>query len=386
MKLDDITNPRQLKGIGYLVLAPVLAIAFSFLISTIVLAISGNNALDAYREMWKFGTQLESVISTINRAVPYYIAGVAVAIGFKMNLFNIGVEGQFRIAYLIAAWAGAELALPGPMNIAFIVAVAMIVGGGWAAAIGLLKVTRGVNEVVSSIMLNYTSYALISYLLLTHLQYDDPNSLLTQTRRLDDDSRIPNLDGLVNAIPGVRDLRPIEHLSGFIFGALIVGIAYYLLVWRTRFGYDLRASGANAAAARVSGVDAGRMIVTTMVLSGAVAGLIGMNELLTENYRFDTDIATGLGFTGIAVALLGRNNPVGILFGALLFGLLEKAAQILDLRDIPKEIVQIMQGVILISVVVAYEVVDRFRRANEAREIARIAPEAVAVPGVGAPA
>ncbi len=378
MKLTDITNPQRLKGAGYMILAPVLALTFSFVVSTIILSLSGISALDAYREMWNFGTRLESIVSTINRAIPYYIAGVAVAIGFKMNLFNIGVEGQFRIAFLVAAWAGAELALPGPLNIVFIILVAMAVGGAWAGGIGLLKVTRGVNEVVSSIMLNYTAYALVSYLLLTYLQYDDPNSLLTQTKKLGTDSRIPNLDGLVNAIPGVREIRPSEHLSGFLIGALLVGIAYYLLVWRSRFGFDLRASGANPSAAGPAGVNASRMVVTTMILSGAVAGLIGMNELLTENFRFDTDIATGLGFTGIGVALLGRNNPIGIAAGALLFGFLEKSAQILDLRGIPKEIVQIMQGVILISVVIAYEVVERLRRAQEARETARVVPEAVA--------
>ncbi|GIU89275.1 MAG: ABC transporter permease [Acidimicrobiia bacterium] len=378
MKLTDITNPRRMKGAAYVLVAPLLALAFSFLISTLVLALSGNSAIDAYRLMWDFGTRLESIVSTINRAIPYYVAGVAVAIGFKMNLFNIGVEGQFRISFLIAAWAGAELALPGPINIVFLMAVAMTVGGLWAGGIGLLKVTRGVNEVVSSIMLNFTAYALISYLLLTYLQYDDPDSLVTQTRTLPQDSRIPNLDWLVNAIPGVRELRPRDHLSGFLVGAIVIGVLYYLVVWRTRFGYDLRATGANPWAARASGVDPRRMIVTTMVLSGAVAGLIGMTELLSQRYRFDTDIATGVGFTGIGVALLGRNNPIGIAAGAFLFGFLERSAQILDLEGIPKEIVQIMQGVILISVVIAYEVVDRFRRAQEAREIARIEPEALA--------
>lgn len=378
MKLTDITNPRRMKGAAYMLVAPLLALAFSFLISTLVLALSGNSAIDAYRYMWDFGTRLESIVSTINRAIPYYVAGVAVAIGFKMNLFNIGVEGQFRISFLIAAWAGAELALPGPINIVFVMVVAMTVGGLWAGGIGLLKVTRGVNEVVSSIMLNFTAYALISYLLLTYLQYDDPDSLVTQTRTLPEDSRIPNLDWLVNAIPGVRELRPRDHLSGFLVGAIVIGVLYYLVVWRTRFGYDLRATGANSWAARASGVDPRRMIVTTMVLSGAVAGLIGMTELLSQRYRFDTDIATGVGFTGIGVALLGRNNPIGIAAGAFLFGFLERSAQILDLEGIPKEIVQIMQGVILISVVIAYEVVDRFRRAQEAREIARIEPEALA--------
>jgi simple sugar transport system permease protein len=375
-----------MKGAVYLLVAPLLALAFSFLVSTLVLSLSGNSAVEAYREMWRFGTRLESIVSTINRATPYYVAGVAVAIGFKMNLFNIGVEGQFRLAYLIAAWAGAELALPGPVNIAFVLLVAMLVGGAYAGAIGLLKVTRGVNEVVSSIMLNFTSYALISYLLLTYLQYDDPDSLLTQTRRLEEGSRLPDLDWLVNAIPGVRDLRPNASLGAFVIGAAVVGVVYYLVVWRSRFGFDLRASGANTWAARVSGVDAKRMIVVTMVMSGAVAGLIGMNELLAQKYRFDTDIATGLGFTGIGVALLGRNNPIGIAAGAFLFGFLERSAQILDLRGIPKEIVQIMQGVILISVVIAYEVVERFRRAQEAREIARLEPAAVAAGVAGADA
>ncbi|MEL7210972.1 MAG: hypothetical protein AAGK32_22525 [Actinomycetota bacterium] len=133
--------------------------------------------------------------------------------------------------------------------------------------------------------------------------------------------------------------------------AAVVGLCYYLLIWRTRFGYDLRASGLNPIAARASGVDAPQMIVKGMVLSGMVAGLVGLPVLLGFSFNYNLDFATGLGFTGITVALLGRNNPFGIALGALLIGFLDRSAQILDLEGVPKEIVVIMEGVIVLSAI-----------------------------------
>jgi simple sugar transport system permease protein len=151
-------------------------------------------------------------------------------------------------------------------------------------------------------------------------------------------------------------------------------------VWRTRFGFDLRASGLNPWAAQASGVDPKGMIVKAMLLSGGIAGLVGLSETLGYFHRYTLDFTTGLGFTGIAVALLGRNHPFGMAIGAFLFGFLSSSAQILDLDGIPKEIVGIMQGVILLSVVVAYEVVRRIRAAAEVRAAAEHeANETVAV-------
>ena len=376
-------SERLARRIAYAVAAPVLALVFSLLVSSFVLALSGDSAIDAYRQMWEFGTSVESIIVMLNRATPLYIAGIAVAIGFKMNLFNIGVEGQFRVAALIGAWAGAELGVPGVINIFFVIVVAMVVGATWAGGIAILKVTRGVHEVVSSIMLNYIAYALISFLLLNYLQFDDASQRI-HTRTLPTDSRMPSLNAIVELF--TRDVRSGFDLNGFVIVAAIVGALYYVMVFRTRFGYDLRASGANPWAARASGVDPKRMIVTTMLLSGAVAGLIGMPEILGQAYWFSDDLVTNLGFTGIGVALLGRNHPVGIAGAALLFGFLDRSSQILDLEGIPPQIVVIMQGVIIISVVIAYEVVARIRRAQEARATARIDPEAVAPARAGAPA
>jgi len=143
-------------------------------------------------------------------------------------------------------------------------------------------------------------------------------------------------------------------------------VIFYVLVWRTRFGFDLRAAGMNFQAARVSGVNPGGMIVKTMLLSGGIAGLVGMTTLLSFDHAYTLDFPADLGFTGIAVALVGRNHPVGIGLAALLFGFIQISSQILDFNDIPKEIYLIMEGVIILAVVITYEIV---RRAVERQEV-----------------
>jgi ABC-type uncharacterized transport system permease subunit len=220
-----------------------------------------------------------------------------------------------------------------------------------------------VHEVIATIMLNTIATGIGAYLLANYFQ-DKDNSLNTKTKLIPTSGWVPSLNRLVPDVPLGA------HLQGFLIGALVIGIAYYVVVWRTRFGFDLRATGLNPFAAQASGVDAKGMIVRTMLLSGAVAGLVGLPEMLGYFHRYTLDFTTGIGFTGIAVALLGRNHPVGMAISALLFGFLSSSAQILDLKGIPKEIVGIMQGVILLSVVVAYEVVRRFRAAAEVRAAA----------------
>ena len=163
--------------------------------------------------------------------------------------------------------------------------------------------------------------------------------------------------------------------------AIFLGIFYHYLVSRSRFGYDLRASGINAAAAGASGVNPKRMIMTTMVISGGIAGLVGMSTLLGFSHQYVQDFPTGFGFSGIAVALIGRNHPVGIAFGALLFGFMDRSSLILDLRDVPKEIVTIFQGVVVLTVVIVYEVVARYVQRRTIAAAARATaeqPEAVA--------
>jgi ABC-type uncharacterized transport system permease subunit len=146
-------------------------------------------------------------------------------------------------------------------------------------------------------------------------------------------------------------------------------VGYAVLLNRSRFGFDLRATGKSESAAVASGVDVKRMILVSMLLSGAIAGLVGMPVLLGASHTFSLDFQSGAGFTGIAIALLGRNHPVGMAIGALLWSFLDISAQILDLESVPKEITIIMQGVIVLSVVIAYELVRRFGIAQEQRRV-----------------
>lgn len=368
------------------VAAPLLAMAIALGVSSLVLIASDNSPLEIYQSMWSFGSQLNSVISMINRAVPYYLAGLAVAVGFKMNLFNIGVEGQYYFAALIAGIVGAAFTLPSVLHVLAILIIAMASGAFLAAIAGVLKATRGVNEVISTIMLNNIVLGGFGAWLLTRARYDDGSgSLQIATKPIAESGRIPNLNGWLEAI-GV-DVPAGARLTGFLLVAIVVGIVYYLVIWRTRFGFDLRASGMNPWAAKSSGVDAKGMVVKAMLLSGGMAGLVGLSSVLVEDGRFAGDFQTGIGFTGIAVALVGRNHPVGIALGALLWGFMERSAQRLDLEGVPKEIVVIMQGTIVLSVVVAYEVVRRARAAQQQREVsAQVDDERVADTTAGVPA
>ncbi len=346
--------------------APVLAVAISLLVSSLVLLASGHQPLEIYESMLRFGTQTNSIISMVNRAVPYYLAGLAVAVGFKMNLFNIGVEGQYYLAVIVAAVVGAAVDLPAPIHVGLICLVAMAVGAAWAGIAGVLKATRGVNEVISTIMLN--NVVLLGFGTWVALRFrDDGGGLQLETKDIPASGLMPNLNGWLEGL-GI-EVPTGSRLTGFLLVAVVVGVAYYVLLWRTRFGYDLRATGWNPFAAKSAGIDDKAMVVKAMLVSGALAGLVGLSYLLSDFGRYTGDFPTGLGFTGIAVALIGRNHPVGVGVGALLWGFMERSAQRLDLDDVPKEIVTIMQGTIVLSVVIAYEVVRRIREAEQQRAV-----------------
>ncbi len=349
--------------------APVSAFAFSVVISSAVLIAVGTSPVDAWAEMLSYGTRLETLIETSNRATPLYLAGIAVAVGFRMNLFNIGVEGQYTIAALLAASVGAAVALPAPLHVAVVMAVAVVVGAGFSGVAGYLKVSRGVHEVISTIMLNAIALSMVGYLLRTWLADPEDTTLNLKTREIPASGRFPNLNNLLEGF--TRDIKGGRELGGFLLVAIVVGILFHLYLTRTRSGYDLRITGLNPFAAEASGVDPKATVVKAMLISGAVAGLIGLPEILGDDFKYDLSFTKGLGFAGIAVALIGRNNPAGIAVGALLFGWLDSAAPILDVRgDAPREIVSILQGVVVLSAVVAYEVVSRIRRAQEARDAA----------------
>ena len=351
------------------VAAPLLAALVALVVSSIALVASGSNPLTVYARMLSEGTTLRSLLITVNNAVPLYLSALAVALGFRMGLFNIGVQGQYQLAALLAAAAGAAVTLPGPLHIALVIVVAMAVGAFWSGIAGVLKTTRGVSEVISTIMLNVIAGGLAAYLLTTYLQERVEGSNNSRTPQLPESARMPNLDPVLRAV-GIEPPQG-TRLGGFLLVAIAVGVLYALVVNRSRFGFELRATGLNPAAAVASGVDAKRMTVITMLLSGAIAGLVGLPQLLGQSYAYGLDFQTGLGFTGIGVALLGRGSPVGIAFAALLFAFLERSSATLQRIDVPTEIYVIMQGSIVLSVVVAYEAVRRAGVAQAERAVRR---------------
>ncbi|MEU2431047.1 MULTISPECIES: ABC transporter permease [unclassified Streptomyces] len=328
---------------------PALALVVAFLLTSVVLLLSDRNPVEPYQLMFDTAQYTDVQVNIINQTGTYYLAALAVAIGFRMNLFNIGVDGQYRLAAMLAAVVGASVELPGPLHVLLIVLVAMFVGAFWAGIAGILKTTRGVSEVVSTIMLNAIATSLIAWMILPAnlgVQPEGSNDLTT---------------GEIAAsgwAPGVE----LEGgtIYGFTFVAFALGLVYWFVLNRTRFGFDLRATGASESAAQASGVDAKKMVLTAMLISGAVAGLAGMPLLLGQTHTYSLSFPVGVGFTGITIALLGRNNPIGIFFAALLISFLEKTSADLDQYGYEKEIATIMQGLIVISVVVSYELVRQY--------------------------
>ena len=345
--------------------APVAALILSLVVASVALIASGSNPISAYQRMFAYGFELETLVAMVNRATPLYLSAVAVAIGFRMNLFNIGVEGQYILAAIISAQVAAELSLPAPLHLTVIILTAMAVGSVWALIAGVLKVTRGVHEVISTIMLNAIAIKFVVAMLFR--RWDVPDESLNQeTAEIAPSGRMPNLNNFAETF--TREISKGRVLWGFVIVAIIVGVIYWVYVSRTRPGYDLRASGINPLAAEASGVPPKRTIIVAMMLSGAAAGLVGLPEILGRDYAYGLQFTQGLGFAGIAVALLGQNHPAGIAVAALVFGFLDSASPILDVHgDAPQEIVEIMKGIIIFAAVITYVVTQRRRQDEEAR-------------------
>ena len=340
--------------------APALALVAAFLITSLVLLIAGDPAGEVWATILNV-PETRNLANILNSATVLYLSGLAVAIGFRMSLFNIGVDGQYRVAAFAAAVVAGEAWLPGALNTILAVLVAVLVGAAWAGIAGVLRATRGVSEVISTIMLNFISTSLVAYLLRQAAVREEGSNIIG-TRPIPESSRIP---GFALGAPGTE-------VYGFVFIAVLAGVAYWFVLNRTRFGFDLRATGQSETAAVASGIRVKRMTIAAMLVSGGVAGLVGLPILFGSAYSYGSTFQSGLGFAGIAIALLGRNHPIGIALGALLFAFLEEQSNPLQiLVDVSPDIVKITQGIIVLTVVISYEVVRRYGQRLEQRQVAR---------------
>jgi simple sugar transport system permease protein len=279
---------------------------------------------------------LEATLNALTRsavaAAPLLLAGLSVALGFKAGLFNIGATGQFVIGGLAACVVGAEVSTWSPwIAVPLAVAAGTLAGAAYGFIPGLLKATTGAHEVVTTIMLNYIAVLTATALVIGPLR--------AQGYTFDRTADVVNAG--LPVIAG-RDL----HLGVLI--ALAFVPIYGWLVWRTTLGFEIRTVGANPNAARYAGMSPRRLIVVTMSLCGMLAGLAGTIVFLGQIRSYPATYGTGIGFEAIAVALLGRSHPVGVLVAAILFGVMRAGAPLMQIRaDIPIQIIDVLQAIIL---------------------------------------
>ena len=349
---------------------PVLAIAFGMLISSIIILAIGRNPLEVFGIMVRFSlTRTDSLFSILFKSTPLIFAGLAVAMSFRVNLFNIGVEGQYYIGAFCAAFVGFTLrGLPAIVHLPLALLAAMAGGMLWALLPIVLKIRRGAHEVITTIMMNYIASAFILYLIAD--VFRDPAQAGTPRVRTPDvagAARIPSLGPLFGNFGFTgSDVQKVNAL--LLLGLVLCIILAYALA-RTRFGYEVRAVAANPTAAEAAGIPNRRVEFWMFMLSAGIAGLIGLNDILGFFGYLDIDFPKGLGFLGISVALVAKNNPLGVILAALLFGFLDRGAQgVQFFARVPKETIVIMQAIIILAIVVAYELLTRYIRTQRKRE------------------
>ncbi len=364
---------------------PLLAILFGMLIASVIIVAIGRNPLDVYGVMVRFSlTRSDSLFSILFRATPLLFAGLAVAISFKAGLFNIGVEGQYYVGAFCAALVGFGLkGLPMIVHLPLALLAAMVGAMAWALVPILLKLRRGAHEVITTIMMNYIASALLLWLI--NDVFRDPAQVGTPRVRTPDvalSARIPSLGPLLARV-GLHG-SDVEKVNLLLVGGVLLAVVLAYLLGRTRFGYEVRAVSFNPLAAEAAGIPNVRTRFGMFMISAAIAGMAGLNDILGFFGYLDIDFPKGLGFLGISVALLAKNNPVGVIPAALLFGFLDRGASgVQFFAQVPRETVVILQAIIILAIVVAYELLTRYIRTQRKREAELVAP--VAVPAGAGP-
>ena len=320
-------------------LQPLLAVVFGLALGLSFTWFAGENPLHVARILWKsaFGSGYDFGM-TLFYTTPLIFAGLSVAVAFQAGMFNIGAEGQLTLGALAAGVVGAVW--PGlPLAPLFAGGAALLAGMIWGAIPGWLRAKRGSHEVINTIMLNFIAAGIASYVTLYLLK--NPATQNPETRPIGAGYLIHQF-GIFGGAP-VSTALPL---------AIVAAVLVWLLLWRTVTGFEMRAVGQNEAAARTAGIDAGKIRILAMCLAGGLAGLVGVAEVLGNAGKFRLGFSPEYGFIGIAVALLGRNQPAGVVAAALLFGALHKGATDLDLETehVTREVSLILQALIILSV------------------------------------
>lgn len=344
VKIFQFLKQNLLSALASL-LVPLLAVFTAIVLGGIIIAVVGGNPFAAYIGLFQgaFGS-VKAISETAVWATPYIFAGLAVALAFKGGLFNIGAEGQLAfgavvaslVGYALPAWLGVDI--PPLLHVSLAIGLGALAGAIWASIPGALKAYTGGHEVINTIMMNYIALNITSFLLNGPMRDPSPQNVIARTPEIALSARIPPL------FEGLR-----VHW-GFVF-ALIVAFLVWLLLWKTTLGFEIRTVGANPDAAKYAGINVKRTIIITMALSGLLAGMAGTIEVTGLNYRHELGFSIGYGFDAIAIALLGKTHPAGVVLASLLFGAMRNGATRMQfLTQIPVDIISVIQALTLLFV------------------------------------
>jgi general nucleoside transport system permease protein len=342
-----LSAPLDLPKWADTVLVPALSVVAAFLVAGLVVIGIGENPLTATR--WLIQGSLgsgEGLGFTLFYATNFIFAGLAVAVAYHAGLFNIGGEGQAAVAGLGVALAVLTFDfLPGFLILPLGILGAAAFGAAWAAVPGYLQARRGSHIVITTIMFNWLASVLLVYLLVNVLRV--PNSMNPETREFPHGSHIPFMHDVLASF-GMK--IPPSQLNFTFVLALAACYAIWLLIYRSRLGYAIRVVGANPTGAVYAGISLARIQIIAMVLSGALAGGLAVNELMGYQHRLLLEFTSGYGFVGIAVALMGRAHPVGIVLASLLFGMLYQGGAELAFEQpaITRDMVVVIGGIIIL--------------------------------------
>jgi len=328
-------------------LLPALNLAAAFAIAGAIVAILGESPIEALR-LIVFGAfgYGEAIGYTLYYATSFIFTGLAFAVAFHCGLFNIGAEGQAYVGGLGVALVGLHFGyLPFGLVLPLAILAAAAFGGAWAFVPGWLQARRGSHVVITTIMFNFIASALMTYLLVNVLIR--PGRQTPETASFAESARLPQLHELLAPL-GLE--LPYAPLNLSLVIALLACLGVWLFIWQTRFGYALRVVGESEAAAVYAGISPARQIMIAMTLSGALAGGTALNMVMGAAHRLTLDFVGGFGFVGIAVALMGRSHPLGVVFAALLFGALYQGGSELsfDMPTISRDLVVVIQGLVIL--------------------------------------
>ncbi len=327
----------------------LIAIIFSLLIGALFVSAIGKNPIEVYSRLFS-GTLGNSygIGQVLFKATPFILTGLSVAFAFRAGLFNIGAEGQLLIGSFAAAWVGFSfITLPAIILLPLCILAGIAGGALWGGIAGYLKAKFGSHEVINTIMLNFIAAALVSYFV--NEVYNVQATV--HTPEISPSAQIARFDSFTNLFKG----SPF-NLSFFI--ALGGCLIFYFIFAKTVFGYELSTLGLNKNAAVYAKMNVNRLILASMAISGGFAGLAGTNSVLGYKHYFELGSSDGAGYIGIAVALIAKNNPAGIILVSIFFGILEYGGLTVN-TIVPKELVTILQAIVIFFVIIITKFLEK---------------------------